>query len=1688
MSSCFYHASKEAVGYCINCGRLVCATCNNSVEGKSYCPRCVEKLFPAGKPEEKPLSEPVKPEPVTPVVAMAEPPAKMAEGKPVSGEAVYRESQPASAAAVTPTSAATSKGQTEKMSFLWWLMPVFLGWIGGLVAWLLNKKRDPGLSRIMLFTGIGLSLVQVIVLSVILTATVLPSLRGSTPNPPAVTQNVPGQEKASSSQQPSQTGEGLTSGRFGTGIEIMPVPEVAPPPAPEPPSYKLTPLISQTVEPSSESQSVNYEDKVTVKIPANTIHEPQQLTISAVTNAPSSSSDQQPLAIYDISFEKQHQFENELEFAFTYDPADIPEGYTAETSLGVSCWDEETRAWVPMQFSVDAGRQALVVSTNYNGLWEVHQQQMTGKVVLITDHFILYFKPSDFKSPQLKRYWELKRQMPEIKAGKLPKWTPEIEEEFKRLREDPGVVDIIPQGAYQGGLPAAERHLYSDNPGVPKLVVDIAFYAEEAWEAYKNAFGKEPIMSSISVQTKELDVVEMPRGVASGTYHAMPATYIDTGDYSTTFTRFPIYIDAGYSDLRYYARSKSISTGFTAIYQIKEFINHELFHAIQNKDYWLAARQTLWGHIFNLAGLKSIDEWWMEATADYAAFKIANSLNVPTNHQLDANYIAVDFFTNYYPNSDHAYENAWFLDYLVNQHGVNFADMYNRVAAYSNPEEGLDAYLKDKVSGGGSQEISPLSEMYRQFVEYLLFDPGSPYLKGESLSVEKFPSTITEQTYSVSLKGLSAKYVGIQAEAAGQTGSRSLQLSVINPQPVLHEHASDIQYMIIDIYRLRDNLRGQQKPELLIQWDFFKDDNYSKLGDIKLCDIDLRSNDVIYAVVTAFTTSSIRVDLKLEEQGSLGIDMPVIDKGADGVIGEQYEFAKKSTGIPSAATYSWYIDGQDTGKTGEKLNWRFSKFGTHTVKVKATWGGWLGFGKKTKESVDYPFAIGQPQLSIEKSADSGMIFEQQSFGLTTKYIPNGAQYSWYVGKQEIDGDQNGATYTFKEAGTYTIIAKAEWTAPEGDTQDVSAQTTFKATGGDIKITADPATGMVGRSSTFTLASALQFAPGTVFDWNFGKETGGLTATSADSGQSWVFDEAGTYPITVTAKEKNGKIIAKGALKYDVRPDLRIIPPPGIEENQGVSGVKYFFSLDKSGFPASTKYRWYVNGKYTGEGEHSWLTFNAVKVYTVKVVAIWSDGKGKEQQVDDQYSLNIRELSISIIAPGKMGVTGQAYTFGAKYDALPPGAKVEWYFEDGKKYQGDSATHTFTSTGDKPVKVQITPATGTTPLAHDEMVFKVTSYAIKILSPLAAGEKGESGKNYVFTLDTSKIPSDAKVTYAWYVNGSLVASGARLNVTSVMEGTYNIQVVCNVSSGTDSIKLEDSLVFVVGQAAAVQIIPRGGTGEVGKAYTFAALSSGIPAGARYEWSFEEGKKYQGPSATHTFTSAGDKTVVVMVYAGNDPEPLARDEVIFRITAGTPAATVKIKLPVTVGVIGATYNFDTTTSGIPANASYTWDFGDSTGQVQGKTVQHAYKTAGDFPVKVVASWVEGGKSRQLADSATMKIAASEPAVVKKEVNFAVWRWKKSKFKDEIIKSKQYCQDYSINIYRVEGGKNVLADSGSSYYRNGAFESTLPVGHYMYEVNYKYVDPGADSGRRTGYFDVTGSGSNLVDVETPPYESYI
>jgi len=48
---------------------------------------------------------------------------------------------------------------SRPVSGAWWLMPIFLGWVGGLIAWAVNKDQDPTTAKNMLITGIVISVV-----------------------------------------------------------------------------------------------------------------------------------------------------------------------------------------------------------------------------------------------------------------------------------------------------------------------------------------------------------------------------------------------------------------------------------------------------------------------------------------------------------------------------------------------------------------------------------------------------------------------------------------------------------------------------------------------------------------------------------------------------------------------------------------------------------------------------------------------------------------------------------------------------------------------------------------------------------------------------------------------------------------------------------------------------------------------------------------------------------------------------------------------------------------------------------------------------------------------------------------------------------------------------------------------------------------------------------------------------------------------------------------------------------------------------------------------------------------------------------------------------------------------------------------------------------------------------------------
>jgi hypothetical protein len=138
---------------------------------------------------------------------------------------------------------------------------------------------------------------------------------------------------------------------------------------------------------------------------------------------------------------------------------------------------------------------------------------------------------------------------------------------------------------------------------------------------------------------------------------------------------------------------------------LRPIVAHELFHCVQNRDYF---------HI----GWMTLNNWWMEATAEYAACRIAYPGSGMGGDYVDPGYLNQPLNSSSMF-SDHAYNTAYFIDFLVTRKGVKFVELFKKVAESWNPDltVPIDDYLK--CCGG-------LEQAYEEFAEWWLFDAASP--------------------------------------------------------------------------------------------------------------------------------------------------------------------------------------------------------------------------------------------------------------------------------------------------------------------------------------------------------------------------------------------------------------------------------------------------------------------------------------------------------------------------------------------------------------------------------------------------------------------------------------------------------------------------------------------------------------------------------------------------------------------------------------------------------------------------------------------------------------------------------------------------------------------------------------------------------------------------------------------------
>jgi len=641
-------------------------------------------------------------------------------------------------------------------------------------------------------------------------------------------------------------------------------------------AYQLAPLVREVLKAVDNEQKVAIEAKVAVVIPPKGLQKEQKLTISEVVNPPPVSANTRRIGVYSIKFD---------------DPLDIPDGFVLEFNCDLSgrekeisdgnffeveFFDESTKMWLPVPADYDEAGKVLRADVTRNGLWQVVMVQsfFGNHRVLVTDNFVIFFNlnefyPEDFNrlhqlKARQKRILELNRLNTELEKARRddPSRIPSLKKAVQNLKEaiakepftDGDRNEITQLEKKLADMPTSFHNLPEDiynRYDAPRYIVELAYHGENAWEKYKKAFGKEPYQKNLNVTTKyhhSKALVKTRKDISTWESYSGATYGVEVSD------KFPIYVQSKIQDPKYYARSGSIYIGIMPAMH-DYYISHELFHAVQNKDYWMGMKQSGFGKISDWVRFTRNNNWWLESTAEYAARKTVLNKQYPTLYKLNAAYFPEDFFSS---SIDHSYKNAWFWNYLVENRRISFADMYKTVAEASTTQ-GLQTVLEKTLK---SKSGSTLTHLYRDFVGHALFDGTNPF-QGK-LPVEPLPLDRKQRIVKFSLpQGLVAQVQGLLPEDPGR--GRSFEVNFHTTYNTSYHQMGRMKPWWVDVYLLKQNDR-KNKVEYVGGWslELFLSNPANKTFE-KTYPVHMGPGDGLYAVATGHLDSGSTFTVHVKE-------------------------------------------------------------------------------------------------------------------------------------------------------------------------------------------------------------------------------------------------------------------------------------------------------------------------------------------------------------------------------------------------------------------------------------------------------------------------------------------------------------------------------------------------------------------------------------------------------------------------------------------------------------------------------------------------------------------------------------------------------------------------------------------------------------------------------------------------------
>ncbi|WP_239113360.1 PKD domain-containing protein [Shimia biformata] len=512
--------------------------------------------------------------------------------------------------------------------------------------------------------------------------------------------------------------------------------------------------------------------------------------------------------------------------------------------------------------------------------------------------------------------------------------------------------------------------------------------------------------------------------------------------------------------------------------------------------------------------------------------------------------------------------------------------------------------------------------------------------------------------------------------------------------------------------------------------------------------------------------------------------------------------------------------------------------------------------------------------------------------------------------------------------------------------------------------------------TFSLSGAASYdVDGEITDmtWDLGDGT-----ALAGPDVTHKFDASGSYRVVLTVRDNSGvsNAITRDFITIDVNapPEPRFTTPDRALAAGEAAVLDATGSTDGDGNILS--YLWEFGDGAIGEGDRVEYAWAQPGTYPVTLTVVDDSGTPTATQSLSQ-TITINAPPVAEAGPDQFLTASDVQFDGrASRDSDGAIARYDWDFGDGHTGTGPNPRHAYARPGVYNVALRVTDDSGAPQSSHrDTMRVTINALPIADAGPSLTVTPGQS-----FTLDGSaSVDSDGSVAaWEWVLPDGTVLDGERVSHAIAAPGIYRIRLTV-FDDFPDRGGRDEAETFITVNAPPVAVAGPDLSVAPGQTVLFSAAGSNDPDGSisGYRWEFDDlGAELQGREVERAYDVPGvfNARLVVTDDSGVT-NGVASDEVVVRVNHAPIAEAgediITDQLLVTLDASGSG-------DADGDKLTYTWDFGDGSGTLDGVRVTHAFPRAGKYPVTLRVSDGTGLANGRDVDAMSVTINARPMAV--------------------------------------------------------------------------------------------------------------